>query len=40
MIELHYRTTPNGHKIMSFLEKSGLPYRIVPVKIGVSGRQS
>ena len=40
MIELHYRTTPNGHKITGFLEKSGLSYRIVPINIGVSGRQS
>jgi GST-like protein len=34
MIELHYWTTPNGHKITLFLEESGLPYRIVPVNIG------
>jgi GSH-dependent disulfide-bond oxidoreductase len=34
MIELHYWTTPNGHKITIFLEESGLPYRIVPVNIG------
>ena len=34
MIELHYWTTPNGHKITMFLEESGLPYRIVPVNIG------
>jgi GSH-dependent disulfide-bond oxidoreductase len=33
MIELHYWTTPNGHKITIFLEESGLPYRIVPVNI-------
>jgi len=33
MIELHYWTTPNGHKIAIFLEESGLPYRIVPVNI-------
>jgi GST-like protein len=33
MIELHYWTTPNGHKITMFLEESGLPYRIVPVHI-------
>jgi GST-like protein len=35
MIELHYWTTPNGHKITIFLEESGLPYRIVPVNISV-----
>jgi GST-like protein len=34
MIELHYWTTPNGHKITIFLEEAGLPYRIVPVNIG------
>ena len=33
MIELHYWTTPNGHKITIFLEESRLPYRIVPVNI-------
>lgn len=33
MIDLHYWTTPNGHKITMFLEESGLPYRIVPVNI-------
>jgi GST-like protein len=34
MIDLHYWTTPNGHKITIFLEESGLPYRIRPVNIG------
>jgi len=34
MIELHYWTTPNGHKITMFLEEAGLEYRIVPVHIG------
>jgi GST-like protein len=34
MIDLHYWTTPNGHKITMFLEEAGLPYRIVPVHIG------
>jgi len=34
MIELHYWTTPNGHKITMFLEETGQPYRIVPVNIG------
>lgn len=33
MIDLHYWTTPNGHKITMFLEESGVPYRIVPVNI-------
>jgi len=33
MIDLHYWTTPNGHKIAIFLEESRLPYRILPVNI-------
>lgn len=33
MIDLHYWTTPNGHKISIFLEEAGTPYRIVPVNI-------
>jgi GST-like protein len=33
MIDLHYWTTPNGHKIVIALEELGLPYRIVPVNI-------
>jgi GSH-dependent disulfide-bond oxidoreductase len=34
MIDLHYWTTPNGHKVTLFMEESGLPYRICPVHIG------
>ena len=34
MIDLHYWTTPNGHKVTIFLEETGLPYRVVPVNIG------
>ncbi|WP_137983103.1 glutathione binding-like protein [Pseudomonas viridiflava] len=34
MIDLHYWTTPNGHKITLFLEEAGLPYTIFPVNIG------
>ena len=34
MIELHYWTTPNGHKITMFLEEAGLAYKIIPVNIG------
>src|SRR5262245_10767294 len=34
MIDLHYWTTPNGHKITIFLEEAGLPYKIFPVNIG------
>ena len=33
MIDLHYWTTPNGHKITIFLEEAGLAYRIIPVNI-------
>lgn len=33
MIDLHYWTTPNGHKVTILLEEVGLPYRIVPVNI-------
>ncbi len=33
MIELHYWTTPNGHKVTMFLEEAGVPYTIVPVNI-------
>ena len=33
MIDLHYWTTPNGHKITLFLEETGLPYTIFPVNI-------
>jgi len=33
MFDLHYWTTPNGHKITMFLEEAGLPYRIIPVNI-------
>jgi GST-like protein len=34
MIELHYWTTPNGHKVTMFLEEAGLDYKIIPVNIG------
>lgn len=33
MIELHYWTTPNGHKVSIFLEEARLPYRIFPISI-------
>jgi len=33
MIDLHYWTTPNGHKITMFLEETGLRYNIVPVNL-------
>jgi GST-like protein len=35
MIDLYYWPTPNGHKITIFLEEAGLPYRLVPVNIGM-----
>ncbi len=38
MIDLHYWTTPNGHKISIFLEESGLDYDVHPVNIG-AGQQ-
>src|SRR5881394_3411492 len=34
MLDLHYWTTPNGHKITIFLEEAGLPYNVIPVNIG------
>ena len=34
MIDVHYWTTPNGHKVTIFLEEAGVPYRIIPVNIG------
>jgi GSH-dependent disulfide-bond oxidoreductase len=34
MIELYYWPTPNGQKIILFLEEAGLPYQITPVDIG------
>jgi len=34
MIDLHYWTTPNGHKITLFLEEAALPYQVFPVNIG------
>ena len=33
MIDLHYWTTPNGHKVTMFLEEAGMNYKIVPVNI-------
>jgi GSH-dependent disulfide-bond oxidoreductase len=34
MIDLYYWPTPNGHKIVMFLEETAMPYDIVPVNIG------
>ena len=33
MIDLHYWTTPNGHKVTMMLEETGTPYKIFPVNI-------
>ncbi len=33
MIDLHYWTTPNGHKITMFLEETGLEYALKPVNL-------
>jgi GST-like protein len=33
MIDLYYWPTPNGHKITTFLEETGLDYGIIPVNI-------
>jgi GST-like protein len=35
MIDLHYWPTPNGHKVAMFLEETAMPYRLVPVNIGM-----
>jgi GST-like protein len=34
MIDLYYWSTPNGHKIMMFLEETGLAYKVFPINIG------
>ncbi len=33
MIDVYFWTTPNGYKVLAFLEETGIPYRIVPVNI-------
>ena len=33
MIDFYFWTTPNGYKVLVFLEETGIPYRIVPVNI-------
>jgi len=34
MIDVHYWPTPNGKKVTILLEECGLPYRILPCRIG------
>ena len=33
MIDFYFWTTPNGYKVLTFLEETGMSYRIVPVNI-------
>ena len=33
MIDFYFWTTPNGYKVLMFLEEAGIPYRIIPVNI-------
>lgn len=33
MIDLYYAPTPNGQKLKLFLEETGLPHRIVPIRL-------
>lgn len=38
MIEVYSWATPNGHKVHIMLEESGLPYRVIPVDIGIGAQ--
>ncbi|XAO72069.1 MAG: glutathione binding-like protein [Acetobacteraceae bacterium] len=38
MIDLYFWPTPNGFKILMFLEEVGLPYRIIPVNISTGAQ--
>ncbi len=38
MIDLYFWTTPNGYKVLQFLEETGLPYRLIPINIS-KGKQ-
>ncbi|MGA9913601.1 glutathione S-transferase N-terminal domain-containing protein [Paraburkholderia sp.] len=40
MIDVYYWPTPNGHKILIFLEESGLPYRIIPIDLSAGEQHS
>ena len=33
MIDLYFWTTPNGYKVLQFLEETGTPYRLIPINI-------
>ena len=33
MIDLYFWTTPNGYKVLQFLEETGILYRLIPVNI-------
>ena len=33
MIDLYFWTTPNGYKVLMFLEELEIPYRIIPINI-------
>ena len=33
MIDFYFWTTPNGYKVLKFLEETGIPYRLIPVNI-------
>ena len=33
MIDFYFWTTPNGYKVLMFLEETHIPYRITPVNI-------
>ncbi len=34
MLDVYFWNTPNGYKVLLFLEETALPYRLVPVNIG------
>lgn len=34
MIDFYFWTTPNGYKVLMFLEETGLKHRLIPVDIG------
>jgi GSH-dependent disulfide-bond oxidoreductase len=40
MIDLYYWTTPNGHKIVIFLEEAGLAYQLNPINISAGDQFS